>query len=192
MGSGAFWGGFLAVAAAIGILAFILHQKWKRFRSRYAGAARILSAAAEMEREEPPRSVNGCDRFVIPRILEDFPDFDPESARSAARDYLESRLSGRQDLQIHQIVYSRYLPTGARKTVVFQASAGWRENGETVQKRYDLSYAYRTDTGDAVVAANCPNCGGNLGYGDRECPYCGSRVVAVMHETWEFTRMTES
>ena len=192
MGSGAFWGGFLAVAAAIGILAFILHQKWKRFRSRYQGAARILSAAAEMEREEPPRSVNGCDRFVIPRILEDFPDFDPEGARAAARDYLESRLSGRQDLQIHQIVYSRYLPTGARKTVVFQASAGWRENGETVQKRYDLSYAYRMDTGDAVVAANCPNCGGNLGYGDRECPYCGSRVVAVMHETWEFTRMTES
>ena len=192
MDSGAFWGGFLAVAAAIGLLVLYLRKKWRAFRSRYAGAARILSAAAELEREEPPRSVNGCDRFVIPRILADFPDFDPEGARAAARDYLASRLSDRDELQIHQIVYSRYLPTGAQKTVVFQASVGWREGTQTVQKRYDLSYVYRVDTGDAVVAANCPNCGGNLGYGDRECPYCGSRVVAVMEETWEFTRLTES
>ena len=190
MDSAAFWGGFLAVAAAIGLLVLYLRNKWRQ--SRYADAARILSAAAELEREEPPRSVNGCDRFVIPRILEDFPDFDPEGARAAARDELRSRLSDQQELQIHQIVYTRYLPTGAQKTVVFQASVSWREGGQTVQKRYDLSYAYRVDTGDAVVAANCPNCGGNLGYGDRECPYCGSRVVAVMHETWECTRLTES
>ena len=192
MESPAFWGGFLAVAAAIGLLCAVLWNKWNQVKQKYIGAARMLSAVREIEQEARPRSVSGCDRLVIPKIRKDFPDFEPETARTRARAYLTRQLGDRQDFEIHSLVFARYLPAVSGKTVVFQAAVSWKEQGAVVQKRYDLNAAYRLETGDAQVAANCPNCGGPLGFGAVECPYCGSRVVNVMDRTWCFTDLRES
>lgn len=189
----AFWGGFAAVAVGIVILVLIVRKKLHQVSRRIFGTTQVLSALSEMQQQEaPPRSVNGCDRFVIPQILEDFPDFDPTLAKTYARDYLKKQLSASQDLQIHNVVFSRYLPSASQKTIVLQAAVSNREHGQTLQRRYDLHYTYLIATGDEQVAANCPNCGGNLGYGDTVCPYCNSRVVNVMGNTWKFTELTES
>lgn len=193
MKSWAFLGGFAAVAAGIAILVLIIRKKLRQLSLRIFGTTQVLSALSEIQQQEaPPRSVNGCDRIVIPQILEDFPDFDPTLAKTYARDYLKQQLSDFQDLQIHNVVFARYLPSASQKTIVFQAAVSSRENGKTVQRRYDLHDTYLIATGDETVAANCPNCGGNLGFGDTVCPYCNSRVVNVMGNTWKFTELTES
>ncbi len=193
MGTWAFLGGFAAVAAGIAILVLIARNKFRRLSRQLFGTTQVLSALSEIQDQEaPPRSLNGCDRIVIPQILEDFPDFDPTLVKTYAREYLKKQLSSLQDLQIHNVVFARYLPSASQKTIVFQAAVSHRENGKTVQRRFDLHYTYLIATGDESVAANCPNCGGNLGYGDTVCPYCGSRVVNVMGNTWEFTELQES
>lgn len=192
-GTWAFLGGFAAVAAGIAILVLLVRNKLHRLSRQLFGTTQVLSALSEVQNQEaPPRSLNGCDCLVIPRILEDFPDFDPTLAKTYVREYLEKQLSSMHELQIHNIVFTRYLPSASQKTIVFQAAVSNRENGKTIQRRYDLHYTYLIATGDESVAANCPNCGGTLGYGDTVCPYCGSRVVNVMGNTWEFTELRES
>ncbi len=189
----AFIGGFAAVAAGIVILVLVIKAKFQKFSRQIFGTTQVLSALSEIqEQEAPPRSLNGCDRMLIPRILEDFPDFDPTLAKTYARTYLKKQLSSLQDVQIHNVVFSQYLPAASQKTIVLQAAVSNRKNSRMIQHRYDLHYTYLIATGDDTVAANCPNCGGTLGYGDTVCPYCNSRVVNVMGNTWEFTELAES
>lgn len=147
--------------------------------------------SSELELEESPRSLNGCDSLLMPKILQDFPDFDVTLAKTYVRDYLKNKLANQKNLTIHNVVIAKYLPSGAQKTIVFQAALCWTESGKKVQKRYELNYTYLLD-GDTEVAANCPNCGGALGYGVNECPYCGSRVANALGNTWTFTEMKET
>ena len=147
--------------------------------------------SSELELEESPRSLNGCDSLLMPKILQDFPDFDVTLAKTYVRDYLKNKLANQKNLTIHNVVIAKYLPSGAQKTIVFQAALCWTESGKKVQKRYEMNYTYLLD-GDTEVAANCPNCGGALGYGVNECPYCGSRVANALGNTWTFTEMKET
>lgn len=149
----------------------------------------ILSS--ELELEESPRSLNGCDSLLIPQILKDFPDFDGNLAKTYVRDYLKKTLSEHPELTIHNVVIAKYLRSGAQKCIVFQAALCWTEGGKKVQKRYELHYTYLLQ-GDSEVAANCPNCGGALGYGVRQCPYCDSRVANVLGNKWTFTEVKET
>lgn len=193
MNTWAFVGGFAAVATGIAILVWIVRHKLRRLSRKIFGTTQVLSILSDLQDQEiPPRSVNGCDRLVIPQILKDFPDFDPTLVKTYARDYLKQQLSAFHDLQIHNVVFTRYLPSASQKTIVFQAAVSHRKSGKTLQLRYDLHYTYLIATGDENVAANCPNCGGTLGYGDTVCPYCNSRVVNVMGNTWKFTELQES
>ena len=50
---------------------------------------------------------------------------------------------------------------------------------------------FKGGNGD-TVAANCPNCGGAMGYGQAQCSYCGSRVAHVLKNTWTITKIEES
>jgi len=147
----------------------------------------ILSA--ELELEESPRSLNGCDSLLMPQIQKDFPDYDPELAKTYVRGYLKDQLGHHPGFSIHNVVIAKYLRSGAQKCIVFQAALCWLENGRKLQKRYALNYTYMLP--DGTTAANCPNCGGALGYGVQECPYCGSRVVNALKNTWTFTEMKE-
>ena len=147
--------------------------------------------SSDFEIEESPRSLNGCDSLLMPQILKDFPDFDANLAKTYVWDYLKDQLSGHSDLTIHNVVIAKYLRSGAQKCIVFQAALCWMEGGKKAQKRYELHYTYLL-RGDSEVAANCPNCGGALGYGVRECPYCDSRVANALGNMWTFTEMKET
>lgn len=190
----AFWGAFLAVIVGIGVIAAAVRRKIRGFSRQVFGKADILKALSELdlETQDTPRSLSGCDSLLLPQILRDFPDFDGNLVKTYARDYLRQTFGQREGFTVHNVVIARYLPSAVQKTIVLQAAVSWLEGGKRVQKRYDLDYTYLLSGSGETVAANCPNCGGALGYGVTECPYCGSRVVSVLGNSWKFTELRES
>lgn len=192
MGILAFFGGFLAVIIGIAVIAALIRRKLRSFSGRILGSTEILEVLSDLEVEESPRSLNGCDSLLLPQILRDFPDFDVNLAKTYARDYLTENLNHNEGFTIHNVVLARYLPTAVQKTIVMQAAVCWNEGGRKQQKRFDLNYTYLLSSNSDTVAANCPNCGGALGYGINTCPYCGSRISNVLGNTWQFTEMKES
>lgn len=189
----AFWGGFLAVLAVLAAVFLILRSKLRRFSRRVFGKADLLKALAEVDSvgQDTPRSLNGCDTLLLPQILRDFPDFDAGLVKTYARDALGKKLGHLEDFTVYNVVIAQYLPTAAQKTVVLQAAVSYREQGKRLHKRYCLHYAYLVSGSTRTVAANCPNCGGAMGYGETTCPYCGSRVANVLGNCWEFTEIRE-
>jgi len=189
---------FLGIFAAVGLGIFVIYRivrgKLRRFSRQVFGNDDLLDALSQLETEaeETPRSLNACDSLLLPRILKDFPDFDMTMAKTYLREYLQKQFSAQQDLRIHSLAAARYLPSAAQKTIIFQAAVSWLEEGRRSQKRFDIHYTHLISTSDPTVAANCPNCGGALGFGQNQCPYCGSRVVGVLKNTWTFTQILES
>lgn len=190
----AFLGGFLAVIVGIGAVVYYLRNKIRSFSRKAFGSPDLLDALAQIDTagEDTPRSLNGCDSLLLPQILRDFPDFDSNLAKTYVRNYLTEKLGHHEAFTVHNVVIARYLPSSVQKTIVFQAAVSYREGGKKRQLRYDLHYAYILDSSEPSVAANCPNCGGAMGYGITVCPYCGSRVANVLGNTWKFTEMKES
>lgn len=152
----------------------------------------ITGLVSSLEREESPRSLNACDRLLMPQILRDFPDFDGNLAKTYLREHLKQTYSDRKSLTIHNVAIAKYLPSRLYKTIVFQAAVSWMEHGKKVQKRFNIDYTYLLSTASKTVAANCPNCAGAIGYGETECSYCGSRVSSPMGESWKVTNIAES
>lgn len=190
-----FLGAFFAVALLIIGLAMFLRRKIRGFSRRVFGNPDLLDALEEIDTShlETPRSLNGCDTLLMPQILKDFPDFDANLAKTYARNILRDRFGKRQNFVIHNVVIAKYLRSSVQRTIVFQAATAHRENKQTVQKRYDLHYTHLlSSSSDCAVAANCPNCGGALGYGVTTCPYCGSRVANVLGNAWKFTEIIET
>lgn len=156
------------------------------------GVANSLNANTFAE-EESPRSLSGCDALLMPQILKDFPDFDAIQAENIIKDAIVKHLSGKSNVKIYNIVISKYNRAGMQKTIIYQASASYKKSGNTVQKRYDIQYAYRIQSKNGEsIAANCPNCGGVLTIGETECSFCGSRVVNAMDQAWSVEQITES
>lgn len=141
---------------------------------------------------ESPRSLNGCDRLLLPQILKDFPDFDENLVKTYARQALTEKYGNENGFTLYNVVISRYLRTGAQKTVVLQAAFSTKSGIKTLQRRAELHYTYLLSGSSQTVAANCPNCGGALGYGITVCPYCDSRVASVLGNAWKFVEITEN
>lgn len=187
---------FLGVVAVGGYVYFRMREKVREFSRQAFGTPDLLAGLknAETEAEITPRSLSGCDSILLPQILADFPDFDPTLAKTYARDALRKHLSDKAEVKIHNVVFARYHRAATQKTIVMQAAAQYRESGRLQQKRYELNYAYvlQGQGGDATAAANCPNCGGAIGFGQKECPYCGSRLAIILEGAWDFTEIRES
>ena len=184
----------LGIVAGIGGVYLIIRSKIRRISRSVFGTSNLMEGlrSVESEQENQPRSLNGCDTLLLPKILKDFPDFDPNMAKTYAREYIENKLSDKEQLTIHNVVFARYLRSRAQKTIVMQAALSHREDNKLMQKRYALHYSFVIHSDDPSVAANCPNCGGALGFGEIQCPYCGSRVTNVLANTWKFTEFIET
>jgi hypothetical protein len=193
-----FLGGFAAVAI-LTVVIVIMVRNWIRKIKRTAEyslfstiVGKIRSGELDMEVEESPRSLNGCDSLVIPQILRDFPDFDADQAKDLCSNYLRDQYRGKSSFTIYNVVFSQYLRSSVQKTIVMQASASYINGGKKKQIRCQVHYAYHVETADESIAANCPNCGGALGYGVTVCPFCDSRVANVMGNTWRFKNLQET
>lgn len=142
MGFWAFLGGFLAVAIGIAAVVIFIRKKIRSFSSQIFGRPDLLGALKDVDTAhlDTPRSLNGCDKLLMPQILKDFPDFDATLSKTYARNILNERFGHQQNFTIHNIVIAKYLRSNIQKTIVFQAATCHRENGQPVQKRYDLHY----------------------------------------------------
>ena len=174
----------IAAAVTLGIRAIVLRIRnliflvpWHLFRN--------------LDQEMPPRSLSSYEPALIPRIRKDFPDFSAAQAKAKVRSYIREHFSGKKGLKIHNVVISQYENDGLEKSILFQAAVSWEEDG-TQQKRFDICYSYLLPEGTATAAANCPNCGAAIGFGQVECAYCGSRVVNPLGQHWTFTGIRES
>lgn len=185
-----FLGGFAAVAAAI---LFVLHMIRRKLRRYTNGAVESLSGLLQQVQmdEDQPKSLSGADSIYLPRILEDFPDFNPTLAKTYVKKRLQEELKGHDALKIYQVVVSRYLRAQTEKTIVYQAALSYMEQSHTIQERYCLHYSNLvTRNKGTTVAANCPNCGAPVPQmGKKACEFCGSRLVNVLGNTWEFTEV---
>lgn len=190
----AFLGGFLAVILVIAILISAILGKLRGFSRRTFGTDDIRKVFQEIDTVEnlSPRSLNGCDSLLLPQIRQDFPDFDPDLAKTYVRERLREQFGHLTGFTIHNVVIAKYLRSPAQKTVVFQSAVCHQKNGQTVQKRYDLHYTYLLPDTAGAVAANCPNCGGALSHGITVCPYCDCRVANPLGNNWEFTEVRET
>ena len=189
----AFLGGLIGFGIVTAVVVVVVRKKIRKFSTEVFGKADILQALSEIEsiEDNTPRSLNGCDTLLIPQILRDFPDFDVNLAKTYVRDYLKEQLRGKSGITIYNVVISKYLRSESQKTIVFQAAVSFLENGERSQKRFELDYTHILSAQTSSVAANCPNCGGALGFGVVNCPFCGSRVANVLGNSWEFTAIRE-
>ncbi len=186
-------GVFAATLIGIGGIYLALRGKVRRFSRDVFGTENILQGLKEADTAhlQSPRSLNGQDSLLLPRILRDFPDFDPNLAKTYAREYLTQKLGHLDGLTIHRIVFAKYLPSLAQKTIVMQAAVSCKGEKGLCQLRYDLDYTYILDQSQESVAANCPNCGGVIGFGQTQCAYCGARVANVLGNTWRFTALRQ-
>ena len=189
----AFLGGLIGFGIVTAVVVVVVRKKIRKFSTEVFGKADILQALSEIEsiEDNTPRSLNGCDTLLIPQILRDFPDFDVNLAKTYVRDYLKEQLRGKSGITIYNVVISKYLRSESQKTIVFQAAVSFLENGERSQKPFELDYTHILSAQTSSVAANCPNCGGALGFGVVNCPFCGSRVANVLGNSWEFTEIRE-
>lgn len=195
------WSLILFLAVFLGVIALGLYI-WHRIRKKVRafslmafGTPELLEGFRNMEAEAEttPRSLSGCDDLLLPRIRADFPDFDPGLAKTCAREALQNHLSDLEGVVVHNIVLSRYERSRISKTVVMQAAAQHREEGRIRQERYILNYVYTVQgkSGEHTAAANCPNCGGVIEFGQTSCAYCGSQIAAIMQGAWEITEIRE-
>lgn len=205
--------GIVIAVIAIIIIVFQIKKAIRRGVQRFRSSAvgQVVSAINEVNRsggsgnsfaigrgqalveEEGPRSLSGCDTLLLPKITKDFPDFDPTQAENIIRDTVVKHLQGKANVKIYNIVIARYEAAGVQKTIIYQAAASYSKSGTTVQKRYDVHYAYRVKNQNGEsVAANCPNCGGVLVVGETECSFCGSRVYNALDQAWSVEQILES
>lgn len=187
------------IFAAILIVALaaylIIRYKVKRYSRALFGTDNIEDIITDLNNDidDKPRSLSGCDTLYRPKILKDFPDYDFTLGETYVKEHLTKQLEGKDELKFHNVVIKNYERSSVQKTIIYQASLEYRENGKLTQKRYELNYSYIIPTkDDSSVASNCPNCGGVIKYGEVTCPFCGSRVVNVFGNCWEFTETFEN
>lgn len=185
---------FWAVTAAVCILILVVCKKfYNTFHDVVYVILRLFKMADEMPKQAdpPPRTVSGIESIVMPDIRRDFPEFDIQLAKDRARQYLRSQLGSKKGLQIHNLVLHRYVDESIQKTIIFQAAVSWRED-RLIQKRYDIHYSYLLPEAGGGLTLNCPNCGAVIGFGERQCAYCGTQVLNGLQRNWEFTQINES
>lgn len=193
-----FLGVFLGVLVLGWIGYRIVRKKLRQLSREALGGVSLSSAlgaaglaAAAVQEDAGPKSLNGADSLLLPRIREDFPDFDPELMKTYARQALQEKFKSKQALTIYNVVMAKYDRAGVQKSILLQASLSWQEGGRVEQKRYLLRYAYQVQGSSATVAANCPNCGSPIAYGQTVCEYCGSGLTGIMKAAWSFTEIRE-
>ena len=78
---------FLALAVA---LLLYLFEKIRSVRRRLTAVARAVDSCEVIAEHPAPRSVSGMTKLLLPRILEDFPEFSYESYRLRCENLLHS------------------------------------------------------------------------------------------------------
>ncbi len=187
---------FLAVLLFLFGLFLYIRYRIRRFSNEVFGTEDVRQVFENIEttEQEKPKSLNGMDMLYLPQIQKDFPDFNPTMADNYAKEALKKHVGKKEGFHVHNVVIAGYEKTSVEYNIIMQAAAEWKEQGKKVQKRFILHYSYliKASSGEEVVAANCPNCGGAIESLSWEvCPYCDSRLVNVLKNSWKFIQIRE-
>ncbi|MCM1299655.1 MAG: zinc ribbon domain-containing protein [Firmicutes bacterium] len=105
------------------------------------------------------------------------------------------------NIKIHAAGVDNYIANPESASVIFQVSlqsnyyceknnkiiAGAKD--KPTQNLFSVTLAHNQDLSatdiSSFIEANCPNCGAPIPNGTRNCPYCGTRVVAVVDKLWQ-------
>lgn len=97
--------------------------------------------------------------------------------------------------KIHKTVVSKYEKNGGMATIYFGSSYEYYyTKGDNVRKKVqerckcEFIYVYDVDKvsqSKKVLGLNCPNCGSPIkDLGTKNCSYCGTGVIDLVHKVW--------
>ncbi len=186
-------GGLLALLGGY----FGVRRATRSVREKLGVLKRALDDAIEADQEpEKPRSLSSLESVVLPKILKDFPDFNPrvfaQRVRADARTYYESGVQGkvlyRDDatevfkeafadrlpdsvsggIDVHKVSIAAYDNATRKKILTCQAAVGFTDKtGTPRERRLVLDYiAGYADDPESPV----------VGF---NCPNCGAPLPAV-------------
>ena len=192
----------IALLAGCGLLTVFGGVLWIRratrgVRERIGYIKDALDEAIAADKEpEKPRSLSSLESVVLPKILKDFPDFNPkvfaERVRRDARLYYESGVQGKQlytddatetfkedfedrlpgdvagGIEVHRVTIAAYDGATRKKLLTCQASVGYTDKTEIPRERR-LILVYVAGYADDPES---PIKGFN-------CPNCGAPLPAV-------------
>lgn len=192
----------IALLAACGIATLFGGFLWTRratrgVRERIGYIKNAIDEAIAADKEpEKPRSLSSLESVVLPKILKDFPDFNPrifaERVRRDAKTYYESGVQGKMlfgedatetfreafedrlpedvkgGIEVHRVTIAAYDGATRKKVMTCQAAVGYTDKTETLRERR-LILVYIAGYADDPES---PVMGFN-------CPNCGAPLPAV-------------
>jgi hypothetical protein len=191
------WQIALIVAGGVLLAGFGLARATKGLRSRLSVLKNALDDAIAADQEpEKPRSLSSMESVLLPKILKDFPDFNPrvfaERVRRDAKTYYQSGIEGkvlfgddatetfregfadrlpgdvRDGVTVHRVTLAAYDGSTRKKLLTCQAAAGFTDTADTPrERRLTLLYiAGYADDPESPI----------LGF---NCPNCGAPLPAA-------------
>ncbi len=191
------WQIALIVTGAITLGFFGLRAATKGIRSRLRYLKDALDDAIKADQEpEKPRSLSSLESVLLPKILKDFPDFNPqvfaERVRRDAKTYYQSGIEGKvlfaddateffkdtfadrlpadvkDGVTVHRVTIAAYDGLTRKKLLFCQAAVGFTDTADTPrERRLTLCYvAGYADDPDSPIR----------GF---NCPNCGGPLPAA-------------
>ncbi len=144
--------------------------------------------------EDHPRSVSGMTRVLLPKILEDFPEFNWIEFKHDIEEKIRQCVKKEHSCTatIHQTEILEYVKN--KGTVAIHTQSAVRRGDE--ETRYNASLLYIQDAAYAdsnnTIVVNCANCGAPIRtFGRKHCEYCGSAVTEINIKVWNIENVRE-
>lgn len=205
----------IIVIVALGVLATVIHiVRWINLLGNSASSLINQIKLAQVKEATVPKSLSAVEKFVMPQLLNDFPEFNVAAAidrvktdaalfyRSAIENkvlfsdntttaLLENLILPKDvkgNIIIHKAALSAYNKLGHDRILTYQASAEYMDTSDTRnQKRLILKYiaASDDDFSQNIHTFTCPNCGAPVStIGDKVCKYCGIALQTSTSLGW--------
>ncbi len=174
-----------------------IRRATRQWRERIGFIKNALDEAIAADKEpEKPRSLSSLESVALPKILKDFPEFNPrifaERVRRDARTYYESGMKGKvlftddatetfkdafadrlpddvkDGINVHRVTIAGYDGSTRKKVLTCQAAVGYQDKTDTLrERRLTLTYiAGYADDPDSPI----------VGF---NCPNCGAPLPAA-------------
>lgn len=205
----------IIVIVALGVLATVIHiVRWINLLGNSASSLINQIKLAQVKEATVPKSLSAIEKFVMPQLLNDFPEFNIAAAidrvKSDAALFYRSAIENKvlfsdntttallenlilpKDVKgniiIHKAALSAYNKLGHDRILTYQASAEYMDTSDTRnQKRLILKYiaASDDDFSQNIHTFTCPNCGAPVPtIGDKVCKYCGIALQTSTSLGW--------
>ena len=128
---------FLALAVA---LLLYLFEKIRSVRRRLTAVARVVDSCEVIAEHPAPRSVSGMTKLLLPRILEDFPEFSYESYRLRCENLLHSYFEALSTGEVRRLTErSEVLEEQVRRKIEALSEEGCSDFREVTIHQTELS-----------------------------------------------------